>query len=244
MRIHFLGTGGYHPNERRHTACVMLPEIGVVFDAGTSVFRLPKRLQTENLDIFLSHAHLDHIAGLTFLLVPMLNGQIGTVRLWGTGKTLDAVREHLLAEAVFPLPPQFEYVKLPSRASVPGGGTITHVPLDHPGGSTGYRLDLPDRSLAYITDTLADRSYLGFIRGVDLLIHECYFPDEDAAAARESGHSHTTPVVELARDAGVSRLLLVHIDPQREEDDPIGLDAARRIFPATEIAEDLMTVEI
>ena len=35
MRLMFLGTGGYHPTESRHTACLFQPETGLVFDAGT-----------------------------------------------------------------------------------------------------------------------------------------------------------------------------------------------------------------
>ena len=40
MKILLLGTAGYHPSETRHTACVMLPEAGIVLDAGTGFFRV------------------------------------------------------------------------------------------------------------------------------------------------------------------------------------------------------------
>ena len=50
-------------------------------------------------------------------------------------------------------------------------------------------------------------------------------------------------MAEVARDAGVGRLLLVHVDPQRSDDDPIGLANVRAIFPNAEIAEDLMEIE-
>ena len=76
MRIVFLGTGGYHPNKRRHTASILLPDIGVALDAGTGFFRVQETIKSANLDIFLTHAHLDHICGLTFLLVPMLRGDM------------------------------------------------------------------------------------------------------------------------------------------------------------------------
>src|SRR6516165_374487 len=105
MRVCFLGTGGYHPNERRHTACVMLPEIGVVFDAGTGMFRVPERLATRDLFVFLTHAHLDHIVGLSYLLAPMLSGRIHRVRVSGTPECLAAVRIHLFAEPLFPVMP-------------------------------------------------------------------------------------------------------------------------------------------
>jgi ribonuclease BN (tRNA processing enzyme) len=97
--------------------------------------------------------------------------------------------------------------------------------------------------MAYITDTTAPGEYVDFIRGVDLLIHECYFPDELADWALKTGHSAATPVAELARDAKVGRLVLVHVDPQRSDDDPIGLANVRAIFPNAEIAEDLMELE-
>ena len=74
MKLIALGTAGYHPTERRQTACFLLPELGIVLDAGTGMFRLRERLATTQLDIYLTHAHLDHVAGLTFLL-DVFNGK-------------------------------------------------------------------------------------------------------------------------------------------------------------------------
>jgi len=58
-----------------------------------------------------------------------------------------------------------------------------------------------------------------------------------------TGHSHTTPVATVARDAQVKSLWLTHIDPELEGDDPIGIETARKIFPGTEYAEDLREIE-
>jgi len=244
MRLQFLGTGGYHPNERRHTACIMLPEVGVVLDAGTSFFRVQPRLETDELDIFLTHAHLDHIVGLTFFVVPLITEQVKRATIHARPQDLDVLRERLFAEPLFPIVPSYELQPLSERIPLRDGGVLTHRHLAHPGGSVGYRLDWPGCSIAYITDTTASRDYLDFVKGVDLLIHECYFPDDQVDWAVKTGHSHTTPVATLARDAGVGRLILVHIDPQRSGDDPIGLETARSIFPATEMAEDLMEVRL
>ncbi len=243
MRVEFLGTSGFHPTERRHTSCVLLPEIGAAFDAGTGAFRLPKRLRTPDLTVFLSHAHLDHLCGLTYLLPPVLDGSIRKATVVGTAATLDAVRDHLFAPAIFPIRIPFEFVELREGMTVGQGGSVTYRMQEHPGGSIGYRIDWPDRSLAYVTDTTADRGDADFVRGVDLLIHECNFPDSLSDLAGRTGHSHTTPVCELARDAGVGRLLLSHFDPYAALDDPVGLEAARAIFPATEVAADTMAVE-
>ena len=98
--------------------------------------------------------------------------------------------------------------------------------------------------MAYVTDTTAgvDAGYVDEIRGVDLLVHECYFPDAHAELAKKTGHSWTTAVAEVARAAKVGRLVLVHVNPLATEADPIGLEVARRIFPQTELGEDLMEV--
>lgn len=246
MRAELLGTGGYHPNERRHTSCIMLAECGVVFDAGTAFFRVPQRLQGETLQVFLSHSHIDHIVGLTFPLVAMMSGRLKRVRVYGSERTITGVRRHLFSDEMFPVQPDFEYIELPERIAVDGDGVLTHCPLEHPGESTGFRIDWPHRSLAFITDTIAsqDAPYAEFIRRVDVLIHECNFPDSMSDWAFKTGHSHTTAVAELAREADVGRLVLTHIDPQRTDDDPVGLETARAIFPRTTVAEDLHVVEI
>ena len=59
-----------------------------------------------------------------------------------------------------------------------------------------------------------------------------------------TGHSHTSQVANLAEDAEVIRLVLTHVDPQHPEDDPLGIDTARRIFPATDLAEDGLVLEV
>lgn len=252
MRIVFLGTGGYHPNERRHTAGVFLPEIGLLFDAGTGTFRAASRLLRDDLTIALTHAHLDHICGLTYLLVPLHRGEIRRLRVLAAPAVLEAVRNHLFSAPVFPVLPAAEFAPLTEGVAVAlaGGATLTHQPLAaHPGGSRGYRVDWTDaagtpRALAYITDTSVDGSYTDFIRGVDLLIHECYFSDAAADWAEKTGHSFVSSVCRLARDAAVKRLVLTHIDPQNATDDPIGLAAGRAIFPETSIAEDLQELTV
>ncbi len=244
MRLQFLGTGGYHPNERRHTACLWVPEVGLVLDAGSAAFRIQSRLQTTELDIFLTHAHLDHVSGLTNFIVPFMTGQLTRATVYAREPYLTEVQTCLFSKPLFPVNPGFEYRKLTDAVALRGGGMLTHIPLAHPGGSTGFRINWPGRSLAYITDTTASRDYLDFIRGVDLLVHECNFPDSMAQWSAKTGHSNTTPVAELAREARVKRLFLTHIDPQRPDDDPIGIETARAIFPATDLAEDLMEVDL
>jgi len=245
MQLVFLGTGGYHPNQRRHTACLLLPQVGVMLDAGTGMFRAAQYLQGPELDIFLSHAHLDHVVGLTYLFDLLEVHPLQRVTVHAESDKLRAVQQHLFAAALFPKMPPYRFQPIQQNTALPGGGLLRHFPLEHPGGVLGYRLDWPGRSMAYVTDTMAspDAPYLAEIKGVDLLVHECYFSDRHKDWAVKTGHSWTSAVARLAADAAVRRLLLTHINPLDGGDDPVDLASARAIFPATDIAEDGMTLE-
>lgn len=244
MKLVFLGTGGFHPNERRQTACVLLPEIGIAFDAGTSAHRIIPRLQTSTLDLFLTHAHLDHICGLTYLLVPLIEGTISRCRVHSRPECLQAVEQHLFCPEIFPVRPKIELVPIPPEVSV-GGGIIRWHPLHHPGGAIGFRFDRPGApSLAYISDTQAHADSIAFLKDVDVLIHECTYPDHLSQWCEPTGHSHTSQVAQLAAEANVGSLILTHVDPQLIQDDPLILANAQAIFPRTVLAEDEDEFEI
>lgn len=246
MKIVLLGTTGYHPSPARHTACMMLPEIGVIFDCGSGMFRVMDHLCTPQLDLFLSHAHLDHSFGLTFLLDILLGRKMERVTIHARQKDIDAFDTHLLNPSMFPVKLPYEFRPLGDAAiEVAGGAKMTWCPLEHPGGAVGYRLDFGDRSMAYITDTTAapGADYIPFISGVDVLLHECNFDDTMEEWAGKTGHSCTTPVAELAKEAKVGRLVLVHLNPLGPAEDPIGIEAAKKVFPNTELGFDLAEIE-
>ena len=249
MRIVLLGTSGYHPTDARQTACMMLPECGVILDAGTAMYRVRDYIATATLDIFLTHTHLDHVIGLTYLFNILHGTSIEHVRVHGQGNKLAALREHLFSESLFPVIPPLQWQPLPGGPLEVVGSVcptrLTSFPLTHPGGSLGYRLDCPDRSLAYITDTTAseDADYVDHIRGVDLLLHECYFPDGWEDQAQLTGHSCLSSVAKVAQAAGVGRLVLIHINPLATSDDQVGVEKARKIFSNTQIGTDRMELE-
>lgn len=247
MNVHFLGTTGYHPNNRRHTSCMMVPELGVIFDAGTGIFRARDLIQTETLDLFLSHIHLDHSVGLTFLLDVLYQKDVKRLRVHVAEEKIDVIKKNLYHPLLFPVQPEYEICPLveDQLMTLDSGATISPFALKHPGGSHGFRLHHQEKSLAYVTDTTAylEADYLSKIRDVDLLIHECYFADGVEDYAKLTGHSCLTPVAKVAKEVRAGRLMLVHINPLDESDNPLDLDSVRDIYDNIEVAEDRLVID-
>lgn len=246
MEVHLLGTAGYHPNESRHTACMMIPEAGVIFDAGTGFFRVRDLIQTRDLHIFLSHCHLDHCFGLSFFIDVVYEKNVENIFVYGRAEKLQAIQDHLFAESLFPLKPNFHWTELTGDdIEVPLHGRCRTISLQHPGGSIGFRVDWPNHSLAYITDTTAtdEADYIEFIREVDLLLHECHFPDGVEELAKTTGHSCLTPVANICRQAEVKQCVIVHLNPLAEKDPPLDLKTVRPIYESLTLGVDKMIVQ-
>ncbi len=93
------------------------------------------------------------------------------------------------------------------------------------------------RSYAYCTDTVYDPGIVEHIMGVDLLYHESTFSDADRELAGHTLHSTSVQAAEIAKAAGVKKLLLGHFS-SRYKDLNVLLDEAKGVFPASFIVND------
>ena len=247
MNIEFLGTAGYHPCETRHTSCAYIenaaPDCAFVLDAGTGFFRLIGRPLPAEIKIFLSHAHLDHCFGLTFYLDLIHSSPAPCeITLYGSRACLDAVLG-LFDSPLFPVAYRGLSVVLEPGGvlDVNGVGVSVH-PLTHPGGSFAYRFDWPGKSLAYVTDTVGDERYVGFIQDVDLLIHERNFANDMQELAILSGHCTTDDVIRVAKASRAKRLALTHFNPL-EMGEVLEEDQLREVAPNVVFAQDELLLE-
>jgi phosphoribosyl 1,2-cyclic phosphodiesterase len=103
---------------------------------------------------------------------------------------------------------------------------ITKKALNHPGGGSAYRIEDEGTSCAYITDNELDPPYkvntrydewVDFCSGVDVLIHDAQYTEDDMPHKHGWGHSLISQVRQLAVDTRVDTLVLFHHDPDRTD---------------------------
>jgi ribonuclease BN (tRNA processing enzyme) len=254
-----LGSGGWIPDEARRTTCVAYRsgEVLFLFDAGSGLARLGrepfKRLippPHHFIHLFLSHFHIDHAVGLTFLPALWENPTVVHVppqSVLGVGpEALDA----LLGGPFFPvgledIRPEVSVETLAVGEGVIAGVPVTARPQQHPGGSVGFRVD---DEFALMTDTRFDSEAAAWARGVKLLLHEAWTHKDGSSEQHEAdanGHTAAADAACIARDAEVEELVLFHLPPFRPESfHEAMLEEARAVFPQTVLAFDGLTRDL
>lgn len=268
--VKFWGTRGSiacaGPDTMRYggnTSCieVMCGARRLIFDGGTGLRKLGREIAKEgpqDIDLFLTHTHLDHIIGLPFFVPFHIPGN--NPRIWAGNllpdNTLKGVLSDMMQAPLFPVPPETFRANVEfndfevGQTLTPGEGiALKTAPLNHPNGACGYRIEFDGRSICYITDTEhypdgMDETLTDLVRGTDILIYDATYTDEEYPRFVGFGHSTWQEAVKLADYANVRTLVLFHHEPTHDDDmmDDIAeaVDAAR---PGSLVAREGMMLQ-
>lgn len=224
----------------------------LVFDAGSGIRLLGLSLLGTGQDvfIFLSHLHSDHILGFPYfqplyepdrriyLIDYQRDGQP-----WTLLSLMDGIHFPL---QLSDLPCDYRRIEGDGSAFfLQQGFEIDTLPVNHPGGALGYRLThagrrfvfIPDNELHASKQTTSYASFVAFCRDADVLCHDAQYLQDDMPAKHGWGHSCVHHVCELAIEARVRHLILIHHDPDRSDDALDALqDRARAVLAPHNIA--------
>lgn len=194
-------------------------------DAGSLTEALPLAAQRRLRRVVLTHAHLDHVATLPFLL-ENLYGRSTPLEVVAPSPVLAILRRDLFNGRLWP-----DFTRLPSRAKptlsyravTPGkpfradGMAWTALPVDHRVPAYGYLVAKPGRAVLFSGDTMpTERLWTAGRAARDLraIFLEVSFCDALAGVARAS--CHLTPRLlpgELAKAPAKVPVFLYHMKP-------------------------------
>jgi ribonuclease BN (tRNA processing enzyme) len=172
----------------------------ILIDAGTGVSKLTLPEMRRVKDIFLTHSHLDHIAGVPLMIDSIFSQIESPVRVHARPETLAALRNHIFNWEIWPdfsvLPtpdsPVIRFVELlPGDSADVVGRKIHSIPVNHVVPAVGYCVENGGAVFAFSGDTTTNDSFwegLNRFERLDLLFVEAAFPDSDIDIARKSKH--------------------------------------------------------
>ena len=100
------------------------------------------------------------------------------------------------------------------------------------------------KKITVILDTELTENCYKAAENADLLIAEATYSEKDKELAKENKHLTASQAAEIAKKAKCKKLILTHISQRYQSNEKILLDEARKIFKNTEMAEDLMKIEV
>ena len=244
----------------------------LVLDAGTGIAALGRTLPSTlpgngRVDVLLSHLHLDHVLGLGFF-GPLFD-PANEVHLWGPSSTTMDLRARLtryLSPPLFPvalrdLPCKLflHDVPLDRPFDVPGA-TVQAALVCHPGPTVGYRITstADGSTLTYLPDhepALGNERFPGapqwtsgadLAAGVDLLVHDAQYTDDEYETRIGWGHSSLRTTLAFADLVGARRLAAFHHDPAHDDEFLDGFLGTARLANGTTVipAAEGVTLEV
>lgn len=199
MKLRVLGcSGGIGGRHQRTTA--LLVDHDILVDAGTGVGELSVAELAAIDHVFLTHAHLDHIAALPLMIDTVADRRQQPLMVYGSAAVLDTLHRHVFNWSIWPdfseLPSvdapllRFQAIEVGQTLSL-AGRHITALPVDHIVPAVGYRLDSGQGSLVFSGDTGPCDAFWQAVNGIAnlrYLLVECAFPNGELALARRAKH--------------------------------------------------------
>lgn len=228
MKIRVLGASGGIGDGARTTS--LLVDHDVLIDAGTGVADLSLDAMAGIDHVFLTHAHLDHVTCIPFLLDSVGGRRERPLVVHAEEATLVVLRRHLFNNALWP-----DFTAIPSRdrpylryASFRPGETVTisgrhfrAIPVTHSIPAVGYLIGNGQASLAFSGDTTTTDEFWRELNACQDLAHvviETSFQDAEEDMARASGHLCPRLLAdELRKLEHAVPVYITHLMPGEEE---------------------------
>jgi ribonuclease Z len=248
-KVIILGSSNAIPtrdNENTHMVVVGSERMVLVDCVSNPILRLEQAgLDFNDLtDVILTHFHPDHVSGLPLLLMDMwLMGRKKPINVFGLHYTLDRIEDlmNFYSWAEWPdfFPVAFYRLPASEMSSVIDcpDFRIYSSPVRHLIPTIGMRIEFNHtrKVMAYSCDTEPCQQVVRLAAGADVLIHE--------AAGASLGHSSAAQAGEVATQAEVGALYLIHYPTGRFANGDLVGEARQKYKGQVALAKDFMVLD-
>jgi ribonuclease BN (tRNA processing enzyme) len=198
----------------------------IAIDAGPLGASGSMEEQAKVQHIFLTHSHIDHIAGLPMFLDNNYGATTDCPTVYGLAGTLESLQIDIFNGRVMPdfigmsarMAPFLKLVELtPGNTLVVGPYSITPIPVDHGVPTVGFVVGNGEDAFALFTDTRPIPGVLRTVASIPSLraiFLECSFPKRLQSLAVASYHHSTDDFLAAARSLPNLPFYPIHIKPQ------------------------------
>ena len=196
---------------RQHLSCLIIDD-QVAIDAGSLAMAVNSKQKEQIRDVILTHAHLDHVAGLPLFIDDLFASLEEPVRIYATNEVIDVLEQNIFNWSIYP---RFSELKNQNGSvleyrpfEIGKDFTVKHlkiraVEVNHKVPAVGFIINGGEKTFAVSGDTARMKSFwetLNKESRLDALLIECAFPDELFDLAQAS--HHLTPKILQSEIAG------------------------------------------
>lgn len=184
---------------KQHLTCFVVNE-RVAIDAGSLAMGVSDRERSQIRDVILTHAHLDHIAGLPLFLDDLFSTLSEPVRIHASEEVIEVLERDVFNWSVYPRfseltnshGPILKYVPFRNGSEIRVGGLkVKPLAVNHKVPSSGFVIQDENCKVLLTGDTASLDDFwkeTDPINDLDALLIECAFPDELGELADTSHH--------------------------------------------------------
>jgi ribonuclease BN (tRNA processing enzyme) len=222
VKLTVVGCSGSFPGPDSPASCYLIEADDdvrtwrVVVDLGSGALGpLQRALDPRGIDaVVISHLHPDHFMDLCGLYVARRYHPSGELPprlpVYGPAGTHERLVQAYGAEAAEGMPSVYDVRELTDGGQLRVGPiTVTTRLVDHPVPAYGMRIEADGEALAYSGDTDICPALVELATDADVLLAEASY--QEGRDTARGIHLTGRRAGEVARDAGVRRLLLTHI---------------------------------
>ncbi|MFZ6743107.1 3',5'-cyclic-nucleotide phosphodiesterase [Undibacterium sp. JH2W] len=228
MKLQILGCAGGIGGSEPYTTSLLIDQ-DVLLDAGTGLSRLSIEQLVAIDHVFISHCHLDHVAGLPLLMDAVFGKRSSPVTVHASAEVLHALKTHIFNWIIWPdfstLPnadkPCMQYQEMqPGSTMNLGDRLISSLAVDHTPGSVAYWVRKADKGFVFTGDMASTPALWDSLAGqaaLDMVIVDCSFPNAEAELALISRHFCPSSLIDdIAAIPESVEFYIYHLKPGQE----------------------------